>query len=544
MGIYRNIFSYSSSVIGKRPLVATFLMVCLCTYANAQYSELWVYGFIGGLHNWGFIYKTNNHGGQLRIVHHFPGAEGGQYPNGDLFLGPDGLIYGTASGGLHGLGMIFKVDPINSELKIVCNFETELPSGSMTLASDGKLYGYTSRMGEIYTYDPALGTYEVLHAFNITDGKLGVTATKMIEIEPNVLYGVTVLGEVKNGGLIFRYDANESRHEIVYEFDGQNGFKPGNIELFSDGKLYGIADGGEEFDKGVIFRFDPETGEVSTVHEFGATYHWVLNALLEASNGKFYGIATIGGFDGHGAVWEYDPVSDEAVFIQKFAFSSGTHIPDAPLMEAFDQNIYGTTRYGGSGAGLGTIFQCNPVEESFNYASSLNDGFPIGNTILEFGERTVDEISLSSERRYMEIGEQMQLTATLLPEETQGQSVIWAVDDPEIATITEEGMLTAVGKGSVKVIGTANQGLGVSDSIRVSVFNPGMVISLPENPEITIFPNPVIDGKIGFDGLTLPAQYKVTDLSGKAIFQGDVHANEIMVSLNAGVYVLQLISAD
>lgn len=542
MGIeqHNNTTSYRS--IEKQYLFAAAFSLLLCFPLSAQYSELWGYGFIGGLHNLGFIYKTNNHGGQLRIVHHFTGEEGGQYPNGDLVQGPDGLIYGTASGGLHGLGMIFRVDPIEGELEIVYHFEEEHPSGSMTLATDGKLYGYTAGVGEIYAYDPISGTYEVLHTFNIANGKVGITATKMIEVTPNVLYGVTVLGGAENGGLIFRFDINAAEYEIVYEFDGQHGSKPGNIEHFSDGKLYGIADGGREFDKRLIFQYDPETGTVATIHEFGPDYHLVLSALLEASNGRFYGVATIGGFDVHGAIWEYDPASDEAVFIKEFTFASGTHIPDAPLMEAFDNNIYGTTRYGGSSPGLGTIFQYYPEEETFSYVSSLGGGFPTGNTLLEVGERTVDEITLHSERRYLEVGEQMQFSASLLPEETQGQSVIWTVDDPVIASISEEGVLTALSQGSVLVTGTANQGLGVSESKSVSIFNVGQVLDIAANSEIKVFPNPITDGKVWFEGLTLPTHYKVTDLAGKVVAQGVISSEVLPFRLTSGVYMLQVIN--
>ncbi|MDW3196523.1 MAG: Ig-like domain-containing protein [Cytophagales bacterium] len=530
--------------INQRFLIWVVISVLLCFPVSAQYSELWGYGFKGGLHDLGFVYKTNNHGGQLQIVHHFSGEEGGQYPNGDLVQGPDGLIYGTASGGSYGLGMIFRINPHDSELEIVYHFDEEHPSGSMILASDGKLYGYTSGIGEIYAFDLEAEMYEVIHAFNITDGKVGVTATKMIEVTSNVLYGVTVLGGVENGGLIFRYDINEAKYEIVYEFDGQHGSKPGNIELFSDGKLYGIADGGREFDKRLIFQFDPETGTVRTIHEFGATYHLVLSALLEASNGKFYGVATIGGFDAHGAIWEYDPATDEAVFIKEFTFASGIHIPDAPLMEAFDNNIYGTTRYGGTSPGLGTIFQYNPEEETFNYVSNLGGGFPTGNALLEVGERTVDEITLHAERNYLEVGEQMQLSAYLLPEDTQGQAVVWSVDDPIIATVSKAGVLTAIRQGSVQVTATANFGLGVADSKSVSVFNVGQVLGVEANDPINVFPNPISDGKLWIKGLTQPATYKVTDLAGKVVAKGIVYTEELPISLVSGIYTIQVLTKE
>ncbi len=516
MGIVRKTHK-TSSMIRRKHLITSLLGIFLFLQVNAQFSELWGYGFKGGLYDLGFVYKTNNHGGQLRIVHHFPGAEGGQYPNGDLVMGPDGFVYGTASGGEFGLGMIFRIDPDEGELETVYNFETEHPSGSMTLASDGKLYGYTSGVGEIYAFEPISGTYEVLHSFNIDNGKVGITATKMIEVAPNVLYGVTVLGGRDNGGLIFKYDANESSYQIAYEFDGRNGFKPGNIEHFSDGKLYGIAEGGDEFDNGIIFQFDTETNTISTVHEFGESYHLVLDALLEASNGKFYGVASIGGFDTHGAVWEYDPETDVAAFIQEFTFAGGTHIPDAPLMEAYDGNIYGTTRYGGSGAGLGTIFQYNPEEEIFDYVANLNDGFPTGNTLLEVGERTVTAITLSTERSYMEVGEQMQLNLSMDPEEVQGQAVVWSVDQPDIVAISEEGLMTALNQGSVTVTATANKGLGVSDSKSFSVFLEGTVLGLNDENKVNIFPNPTTSGSVKIEGLSQWSSYQITSLSGKVL---------------------------
>lgn len=68
--------------------------------------------------------------------------------------------------------------------------------------------------------------------------------------------------------------------------------------------------------------------------------------------------------------------------------------------------------------------------------------------------------------RYM--NEERQISATVLPENAYDPSLTWTVEDESVVTV-EDGLLKAVGVGSVRVTIAANDGSGVKKFIRVHV---------------------------------------------------------------------------
>lgn len=68
----------------------------------------------------------------------------------------------------------------------------------------------------------------------------------------------------------------------------------------------------------------------------------------------------------------------------------------------------------------------------------------------------------------------MQMSAKVLPKDADFQDVTWSVvntDDTatDLATISEDGVLTAVKDGTVKVVATANDGSGVEGALSISI---------------------------------------------------------------------------
>ena len=63
----------------------------------------------------------------------------------------------------------------------------------------------------------------------------------------------------------------------------------------------------------------------------------------------------------------------------------------------------------------------------------------------------------------------LQLTAAITPEDATDQSVVWEVDDDTKATISESGLLTALGNGTVLVKVTANGGTDVTNTFQVVI---------------------------------------------------------------------------
>src|SRR5579871_2529693 len=117
----------------------------------------------------------------------FTGTDGG-YPLGYFVQGPDGNFYGTAdAGGANGnYGAVFRLTP-QGELNTIYSFcsqpnctDGSFPEAGLILASDGNLWGTTSRGGDPTCLAPAGcgtvfkitpgGELTTVHAFELTDG--------------------------------------------------------------------------------------------------------------------------------------------------------------------------------------------------------------------------------------------------------------------------------------------------------------------------------------------------------------------------------------
>lgn len=68
-------------------------------------------------------------------------------------------------------------------------------------------------------------------------------------------------------------------------------------------------------------------------------------------------------------------------------------------------------------------------------------------------------------------GETHPLVAHVLPENTSNKMVSWSSSDDTVATVDQNGVVTALKKGTAKITATANDGSGVSNSVTVTVEN-------------------------------------------------------------------------
>lgn len=92
----------------------------------------------------------------------------------------------------------------------------------------------------------------------------------------------------------------------------------------------------------------------------------------------------------------------------------------------------------------------------------------------------VSSITLDKSEASLTIGETLQLTATLLPEEATDKSVTWSSSDEKVATVTAEGLATAVGIGKVVITATTNDGTSLSATCEITVL-PVYVASVTLN---------------------------------------------------------------
>lgn len=159
-----------------------------------------------------------------------------------------------------------------------------------------------------------------------------------------------------------------------------------------------------------------------------------------------------------------------------------------------------------------------------------------------------------AKRTLTEIGETFRYTATVVPASAENPEVSWSTDNPSVATVGEDGTVTAKGKGSCKVIATATDGTGKSGYAIVEVDTykfPQSITVSPESAEIfigesvalttTVLPEAADDRDVIWKSsnesiATVDADGKVTGISeGSALIIGCTKANNLMDT--AKVYV-------
>ena len=87
----------------------------------------------------------------------------------------------------------------------------------------------------------------------------------------------------------------------------------------------------------------------------------------------------------------------------------------------------------------------------------------------------VTSISLNKTSLSMEALSTYQLTATAYPNDAYDKSVKWESSDNSVATVSENGLVTAVGKGTATIKATSTAVSSVSRSCTVTVINNGIV---------------------------------------------------------------------
>ena len=117
-------------------------------------------------------------------------------------------------------------------------------------------------------------------------------------------------------------------------------------------------------------------------------------------------------------------------------------------------------------------------------------------TIDVIAKSAVETIAISQDEQ---VSNKIQFTATVLPETAQNKNIIWSVDNENIATISQDGLLTMIKSGTVTVTATAEDGFGATASKTIDVINPLIATN------VIISQGEQVSNKIQFTATVLPA---------------------------------------
>lgn len=312
----------------------------------------------GGIANKGVFFQYDISTGVFTNVINFGSSLTGSYPEETLLHAANGKLYGmTPSGGLYGQGVLFEYDYLTDNYIVKFDFNDTMginPKASLIEVSPGRLFGMTSRggannAGVIFEYNYLTDVYDKKYDFI---GSSGSNPKGSLALASNgKLYGWTDGGgmSILNNGVIFEYDYTTNTY--TRKKDLVTISRPaGSLIQANNGKLYGLTKNGGTNNQGALVEYDYMTDSLSIRYEFGYGYingSPYQGSLVQAYNNKLYGMTYFGGSHNLGIIFEFDPQSYS--FSTRFSFNSvlGSY-PRGSLLQGSNGKLYGMTTCGGT----------------------------------------------------------------------------------------------------------------------------------------------------------------------------------------------------
>ncbi|GEM_PF-971293 len=148
-----------------------------------------------------------------------------------------------------------------------------------------------------------------------------------------------------------------------------------------------------------------------------------------------------------------------------------------------------------------------------------------------------------------EKGGTLQVTAVTSPDEATITDVVWSSDDEDVATVDEDGLVTAIGDGEVIIRAEAKDGSGVVGTLSISVTNQvDEITGIDELEKLVLYPNPVKNGSFTINGVDGFEIIKVLDLRGNILQEYRIEnvssINVRLLNQSKGIYFVQLYDAN
>jgi uncharacterized repeat protein (TIGR03803 family) len=315
----------------------------------------------GGVSNAGAIFRVNPDGSDAAILKSFLVSDGAG-PQAGLALASNGFLFGAAYvGGISNFGTLFKISTNGSGFEVLHHFtggsDGKNPNVDPIIASDGAIYGITyfsdsATRGTVYKINPDGSGYTVLHRFTGSpDGQQPVA--RLLQGSDGMLYGTAMFGGITSGA-IYKMSLDGSFYLIIHAAQSGEGrsYQAGLCQS-ANGFLYGTAYLGGSSLVGTIFRLDIWGNNYSTVRSFQTTGGDAQNPdtdLIEDADGFLYGGAYAGGAGG-GAIFKIKNDGSEYAVLHSCATTNSDFYNPNALTRHTNGLLYGTMRMGGGGAG-------------------------------------------------------------------------------------------------------------------------------------------------------------------------------------------------
>ena len=105
----------------------------------------------------------------------------------------------------------------------------------------------------------------------------------------------------------------------------------------------------------------------------------------------------------------------------------------------------------------------------FSMANAKEYIVPNSSTVVTTERALVESILIDADSLNLYVGDSQQLTATPLPTYASTKELLWSSDSPDIASVSQDGLVTAKGIGQAVITAAAVDGSGVTATCAVSV---------------------------------------------------------------------------
>ena len=200
---------------------------------------------------------------------------------------------------------------------------------------------------------PALTT---LASFNNANGS--EPYGRLVMDSSGDLFGTTAQGGSSHDGTVFELLHGSTTVTTLATFNGTNGASPkGALVLDTAGDLFGTTSAGGSAGDGTVFEVVNGSGTITTLGTFSGMNGADPEAGLVLGNGALFGTTYSGGTSNMGTLFEVPIGSTTTIStVVNFSGSNGAN-PDADLVFDKNNNLFGTTFYGGGSLNEGTVFE-------------------------------------------------------------------------------------------------------------------------------------------------------------------------------------------
>jgi len=154
---------------------------------------------------------------------------------------------------------------------------------------------------------------------------------------------------------------------------------------------------------------------------------------------------------------------------------------------------------------------------------------------------TVQSVSIDTDQLELNVDDTQQLKYSIVPDNASNQNVIWESSNENVATVDNEGLITAISSGETTITIETADG-GYQDELNV-VVSQITSVEISSN-DIKIYPNPIqnklfidIDDSRRFEAI-------ICDISGNVLYSQFDEKEIDLHNFPAGNYFLTLIASN